>query len=576
MWDTGAKFQLGGARKNMEYLVLARKWRPQGFDDVVGQENVIKTLRNAIMQNRIAHAFIFGGPRGVGKTSVARILAKSLNCENGPTVTPCQVCNNCLEITAGTAMDVREIDGASNRGIDEIRELRENVRFSPVSSRYRIFIIDEVHMLTNPAFNALLKTLEEPPANVIFIFATTELYKIPTTILSRCQCHDFRMIPFRQISEKLKQIAEAENIRISSTGISRIAAAGNGSLRDAQSIFDQMISYAGSDIKDADVEGLLSLADRRYVSMLSEAILKKDAGRCLKILEEGYYAGFDMKYFYQMLLDYFRNLLFMKVAGKDSILFDLADDELTRLYAIGEGVSRETVRRLLDVLLLEEENMRKTQNPRLHLEVVIVRMAYMEEVLPIDEILWRMENLEKRLGKTVNNGGSNVPTSLKNASQLSDMPESLQAAPEMREERRAYNSCNGNQEQLWEDYKTFVKNQSPPLCSKIEIGSFLGYADKTLRIGFLDDYVFLGDIKGEAMGGGRLAEISKNFFHDEVEVKIESIKPADGELSSKTNGALRTIYDIRQEALNHPLLQNVLDIFDGAEVREIIPKRGNV
>ena len=560
----------------MEYLVLARKWRPQGFDDVVGQENVIKTLRNAIMQNRIAHAFIFGGPRGVGKTSVARILAKSLNCENGPTVTPCQVCNNCLEITAGTAMDVREIDGASNRGIDEIRELRENVRFSPVSSRYRIFIIDEVHMLTNPAFNALLKTLEEPPANVIFIFATTELYKIPTTILSRCQCHDFRMIPFRQISEKLKQIAEAENIRISSTGISRIAAAGNGSLRDAQSIFDQMISYAGSDIKDADVEGLLSLADRRYVSMLSEAILKKDAGRCLKILEEGYYAGFDMKYFYQMLLDYFRNLLFMKVAGKDSILFDLADDELTRLYAIGEGVSRETVRRLLDVLLLEEENMRKTQNPRLHLEVVIVRMAYMEEVLPIDEILWRMENLEKRLGKTVNNGGSNVPTSLKNASQLSDMPESLQAAPEMREERRAYNSCNGNQEQLWEDYKTFVKNQSPPLCSKIEIGSFLGYADKTLRIGFLDDYVFLGDIKGEAMGGGRLAEISKNFFHDEVEVKIESIKPADGELSSKTNGALRTIYDIRQEALNHPLLQNVLDIFDGAEVREIIPKRGNV
>jgi DNA polymerase-3 subunit gamma/tau len=511
MWDTGAKFQLGGARKNMEYLVLARKWRPQGFDDVVGQENVIKTLRNAIMQNRIAHAFIFGGPRGVGKTSVARILAKSLNCENGPTVTPCQVCNNCLEITAGTAMDVREIDGASNRGIDEIRELRENVRFSPVSSRYRIFIIDEVHMLTNPAFNALLKTLEEPPANVIFIFATTELYKIPTTILSRCQCHDFRMIPFRQISEKLKQIAEAENIRISSTGISRIAAAGNGSLRDAQSIFDQMISYAGSDIKDADVEGLLSLADRRYVSMLSEAILKKDAGRCLKILEEGFYAGFYIKYFYQLLLDYFRNLLFMKVAGKDSILFDLADDELTRLYAIGEGVSRETVRRLLDVLLLEEENMRKTQNPRLHLEVVIVRMAYMEEVLPIDEILWRMENLEKRLGKTVNNGGSNVPTSLKNASQLSDMPESLQAAPEMREERRAYNSCNGNQEQLWEDYKTFVKNQSPPLCSKIEIGSFLGYADKTLRIGFLDDYVFLGDIKGEAMGGGALPRYRRTF-----------------------------------------------------------------
>lgn len=559
----------------MEYLVLARKWRPQGFDDVVGQEHVVKTLRNAILQNRIAHAFIFGGPRGVGKTSVARILAKSLNCEKGPTPTPCQVCTNCREITAGTSMDVREIDGASNRGIDEIRELRENVKFSPVSSRYRVFIIDEVHMLTSPAFNALLKTLEEPPANVVFIFATTELHKIPTTILSRCQCHDFRMIPIKQLSEKLKQIAEAENIRISAAGLSRIATAGNGSLRDAQSIFDQAISYAGSDIRDADVEELLSLADRRYVFMLSEALLEKNAGRCLKILEEGYYAGFDMKYFYQMLLNHFRDLLFIKVAGKDPALFDLADDELVRLKALGEGVSRETVQKLLDILLLEEENMRRTQNPRLHLEAVIVRMAYLEELVPIDEILGRMENLEKRLKGAFRDGGSIVAASAGLSLRSSGVPANSQAAPEAREEHKTYNVENGDQGQLWENYKAFVKKQSPPLCSKIEPGRFLGYADRTLRIGFLDDYIFLDDIRGKATGE-RLAEISKAFFRDDVEVKIESIKPNNSELSAKTNGAAKNNHDVRQEALNHPLLQNVLDIFDGAEVREIIPRRNNI
>jgi len=559
----------------VDYLVLARKFRPQSFEEVVGQEHVVKTLKNAILQNRVAHAFIFGGPRGVGKTSVARIMAKSLNCEKGPTPTPCQVCANCREITAGTSMDVREIDGASNRGIDEIRELRENVKYSPTSSRYRIFIIDEVHMLTREAFPALLKTLEEPPAHVIFMFATTELHKVPATILSRCQCHDFRMITIRQISEKIKEIAQKENIRISQAGISWIAAAGNGSLRDAQSIFDQVISYSGTDVRDAHVEELLGLADRRYVFMLSEALLKKDPGKCLKVIEEGYYAGFDMKYFYQTLLNHFRNLLFIKIAGKDAALFDLSDDDLLKLQALGEGASRETLQQLLDILLSEEENMRKTQNPRLHLEAVIVRMAYLEELIPIEEILGRMENLEKRLmGGGFRNAGSGASFTANASLPSSGAASDSGMLPEAKEERGVYGAWNGNQERLWEDYKAFVKKSSAPLWSKIEQGRFLGYADKILSLGFPKDYIFLEDLR-EKTGRDSLAEISRAFFRDDVELKIEIINSDNNSSSDRTNGAAKNNHDIKQEALNHPLLQKVFDIFEGSELREIITRRNN-
>ncbi len=369
----------------MEYLVLARKFRPQTFEDVVGQEHVVKTLTNAIHQGRVAHAFIFSGPRGVGKTTVARILAKALNCEKGPSQTPCNVCTNCREIVEGISMDVREIDGASNRGIDEIRELRENVKFSPVSSRYKLYIIDEVHMLTREAFNALLKTLEEPPSHVIFIFATTEIQKIPATILSRCQCFEFRRISLKQIKNNLRQIAGTEGVHVSENGLTWIAEAGDGSLRDAQSIFDQVISYAGFEIKDQDIEAILGLTDRRFLFRLSEAVFERNASLCLKIIEEGYYAGLDMKYFYQMLIGHFRNLLLAKIVGNDHDLLDLGEDEVAGLNKQTEGTSRETLQRLLDILMAEEENVRKSQNPRINLETTLVRMAYLEPMIPIDD-----------------------------------------------------------------------------------------------------------------------------------------------------------------------------------------------
>ncbi|MCX5823811.1 MAG: DNA polymerase III subunit gamma/tau [Deltaproteobacteria bacterium] len=390
----------------MEYRVLARKWRPQVFEDVLGQEHVVRTLQNAIGQQRIAHAFLFSGPRGVGKTSIARILAKALNCETGPTPTPCNQCGHCIEITNGNAIDVREIDGASNRGIDEIRELRENVKFAPASCHYKIYIIDEVHMLTREAFNALLKTLEEPPGHVIFIFATTETQKVPATILSRCQCFDFRRIPLKQITENLKKIAVSDGIKISDNGLSWIAEAGDGSLRDSQSIFDQVISYAGFEIGDPAVEEILGRSDRRFLFLLSEAVLARDAGRCLRIIDEAYYAGLDMRYFYQTLLGHFRNLLFTGIAGEKEPLVDLPAEEAAKLKGQTAGQSTETLQRYLEILMAEEENVRRSQNPRLNLEAILCRMAFLEPMIPIEAVLARMEGLEKRLGGGPAAGGA--------------------------------------------------------------------------------------------------------------------------------------------------------------------------
>ena len=558
----------------MEYLVLARKWRPRNFEEVVGQEHVVKTLRNAISQNRVAHAFIFSGPRGVGKTTVARILAKALNCEKGPAQIPCNVCTNCREITDGISMDVREIDGASNRGIDEIRELRENVKFSPLSSRYKLYIIDEVHMLTREAFNALLKTLEEPPSHVIFIFATTEIQKIPATILSRCQCFEFKRISLKQIKDSLRQIADTEGIHISENGLTWIAAAGDGSLRDSQSIFDQAISYAGFEIQDSDIEALLGLTDRRFLFKLSNAVIERNAGMCLKIIEEGYYAGLDMKYFYQMLIGHFRNLLIAKIVGKSHDLLDVGDDEVASLNLQTKEVSRETLQRLLDILMAEEENVKRSQNPRINLETTLVRMAYLEPMIPIDTILSRMEGLEKRL---TSGGTHHVKPSSYEIRESSPNPPrelfSLTQAGMVDEVHCRYETDESKTSgDIWGDYKALVKKKSYPLWSKMEAAMLLGHENNCLTIGFHKDRYFLLDDADK----DRLTEISKEYFGRDMAVKVETLESESGNGNNHIqNGAANGnngMNDIKREALKHPILQKVLDVFEGAVVREVITR----
>jgi DNA polymerase-3 subunit gamma/tau len=559
---------------HLEYQVLARKFRPQNFEEVAGQAHVVKTLRNAIAQGRVAHAFLFSGPRGVGKTSVARILSKALNCEKGPTATPCNQCSNCIEITNNSSLDVREIDGASNRGIDEIRELRENVKFAPAASRYKIYIIDEVHMLTDPAFNALLKTLEEPPAHVIFIFATTESHKIPATILSRCQCYDFRRIPLKEIIANLGLVASKEGIKISPIALSWIAEAGDGSMRDSQSIFDQVISYAGLDIKDADVEESLGLAARQYLFRLSEAVLRQDAGECLIIQEEAYLAGIDMKFFYQMLLKHFRNLLLVKIAADGSSSFDIAPEQIEKLKNQVQKISRETLQRYMEILIAEEGNFRRSQEPRMKLETIIVKMAYLAPIIPLGEIISTIENIEQRLQQGLPATGNDIEQQFSAKIPVKETPANYnigsKVAADENKENNSFHPDNNTEDlkTLRDNLKKFIKKESAILAAKIDSAEILSYENDCLTVGFPANFIFLDEIKTKQKE--ILKQIAGKFFQKNVTLKIETFNAENGAANgNKARSQASIINDVKREAMRQPLLQKVMDELSDAKVVEI-------
>lgn len=389
----------------MSYLVLARKYRPQSFEDLVGQEHVTKTLANAIAQGRVAHAFLFTGVRGIGKTTSARILAKCLNClgkdgkQAGPTATPCQECAACTEIASGVDMDVQEIDAASYNGVDEVRRLQEGLAFRPARDRFKIYIVDEVHMLSNAAWNAFLKTLEEPPPHVKFIFATTEVHKVPVTILSRCQRYDFKLVSARQLGARLREVLDNEKIAAEDAAISVLAREAAGSVRDAMSLLDQVIAYGGASVTAEDVARVLGVADREVLHQLTSAILSGDAAKALAVLDAVSRQGFDLVHLCRDLLRHVRNLVVAKVCPEDQArgLLDLADAEVEDVLSLARETDADDLTRLFQGLSRGFDEIVRSGQVRAALEMTLVRLARRPALLPLDELLARVGDLEKRL-----------------------------------------------------------------------------------------------------------------------------------------------------------------------------------
>jgi DNA polymerase-3 subunit gamma/tau len=382
----------------MSYQVLARKWRPQVFEDVVGQGHITKTLQNAISTNRLAHAFLFSGPRGVGKTTTARILAKALNCKEGPTPNPCGKCDSCIETAAGTSVDVIEIDGASNRGIEHIRELRETVKYAPAGGKYKVYVIDEVHMLTNEAFNALLKTLEEPPPRVLFIFATTEPHKVPATIHSRCQRYGFKRVSLHEIIGRLRTIASAENIVISEQGLTMIARAAEGSMRDSQSLLDQAVSYSGLAVKDEDLQTILGAVSQEVLRQFTDSLLRRDTTALLQQINDLLERGQDMRQFLSGAVEHLRNAIIARTTREPSAMIELPVSDLEALKQQASGVETERLILLFDNLSKTLEELRWSPHQRFTLEIGLVKACSITTLKPLGEVLDRMKTLEVRLG----------------------------------------------------------------------------------------------------------------------------------------------------------------------------------
>ncbi len=394
----------------MSYLVLARKHRPGTFSEVVGQEHITQTLAGAIQSGRVAHAFCFTGPRGVGKTSVARILAKALNCERGPTDQPCGVCPHCREIDQGRAVDVQEIDAASNSRVEDVRELRETIRYRPQAARYRVTILDEVHMLSKAAFNALLKTLEEPPEHAVFILATTDVHKVPLTILSRCQRYDFRRLAPKTLAAHLGRVMADEGCTLAPESLALMAREADGSTRDALSLLDQVLSAGRQSLSHAEVVELLGLVDRELVRGAAQAVLEGDAGRVLDLVAQVYAAGGEMQAFYGALQEDFRNLAAAKAAPEGVDLFGLTEEEIKDLRQQAGAVSAETLHEIFDQLARSEELFRRAGQPRLVMEMTLLKLCQVRPVLSLEEVIERLGRASAQAGPASGPGPGREPS----------------------------------------------------------------------------------------------------------------------------------------------------------------------
>lgn len=468
----------------MSYEVIARKWRPQSFNEIVGQSHITQTLTNSLRNDRLPHAILLTGPRGTGKTSSARILAKSIRCEDAVDFVPCNQCSSCLEISHGHNINVIEIDGASNNGVDAIRELRETVGYRPSSGKYKIYIIDEVHMLSTSAFNALLKTLEEPPEHVVFMMATTDAHKIPQTILSRCQRFDFRKIPTRQISEHLEKICTSLQVHADSKALWLIARQGDGSMRDAQSLLDQVISFSGGEVlSSAKVTDILGLTDREVLNETLEGLAHRDPGKILNVIAKLGQTGVEPKLFCEDLLELLRHLILLKAAGgQGNVFIDLPDSELAFLAELSPAASEEDFHLLFDMLLKGIQDVVRSTSSQIVLEVVLLRMAAAPRIIDLEELRLQGPQESKR-------AGAGLPTT-KVLGPTAEPPHRAAAFSVAAARPKKYLEASTPQEK-WLLFVNTLRGSDAFFAAKIENLLFQGVENKVIQLGIPTKLAFL-------------------------------------------------------------------------------------
>jgi DNA polymerase-3 subunit gamma/tau len=601
----------------VSYLVLARKYRPQTFEDLVGQEHVARTLANAMTTGRIAHAFLFTGLRGVGKTTSARLLAKCLNCLGrdgkavAPTATPCNECPPCKEITAGQDLDVQEIDGASYNGVDEVRRLQEGMGFRAARDRFKVYIVDEVHMLSAAAWNAFLKTLEEPPPHVKFIFATTEVHKVPVTILSRCQRYDFKLIPTQTIARRLDQVLASEGIDASGGAVQVLAREAAGSMRDAMSLLDQVLAFSGTKLTGDDVTRVLGVADRAVLHELASALVAGDAGACLGVLARLAEQGFDLTHVAKDLLRHLRNLVVAKATpNKDSSptlaeLLDLADEEIRDVVELASRTELDDLSRLFQGLSRGFDDIVKNGQPRIALEMALVRLSRRPPLLPLDELLARVGELERRLAGPAPSGplprgggggargihasqapmgssGSSEPsvTRTRGALALVDVPASFPEVVRVAENSRPTvvplaSSPPNLQEPNIDPWRSIIERlrvARPALASIFEHAMPIDVRPERIVIGFEAGAGFLADRAGEPDALEQLTAAVRAHFGVPTQVELRT--------STEAQNGVRTVAAVDAELRNaeieraraaieaHPLVQDAIRLF-GAQVRDV-------
>lgn len=551
----------------MSYLVLARKYRPQNFEQVIGQGHVTQTLIHAIEAGRLAHAILFSGPRGTGKTTVARILAKAMNCEKGPSGTPCNQCRSCREITAGNASDVFEIDGASNNSVEQVRELRENLRYMPTYSSYKIYIIDEVHMLSLAAFNALLKTLEEPPAHILFMFATTEAHKIPITILSRCQRHDLRRIETGEIVGHLASLCKKEHVSVDSESLALIAQEAGGSMRDALSLMDHVFACAQGPVTVKLICDLLGIVDREHLFNLSEAVFARDISRVLKNIDEVWRFGFEMKRFYSDLVIHFHHLTFAKMGADALETLDLPNHESERMQAQIADVDPVTLMHLFDLLFQAEATVKLSSQPRFALEMVFLKLFQTPPSTSIDTLIDRLDSL--REGIVVRNappesGAVNSAPTLdspdagkpEKGGHPASPPDIAQADGESDPDPVGPPGVPMEKGALWEQVIQRIIKQKPSLAALLKNCNFSGETEDQFNLEvFGNDFSLKSITKQHGMLERLCCEISGRSVKLNIVANIE-------DMATKQKKKKKVV-EQEQKALDHPMVMEAIKLFDG-------------